>query len=147
MTKRTYQDKLANINNWVTIVNHFWELHQGELYNDSNFWDYSLHSMEAQDWWDWLEIEPALKAQYPDAFNRYPKIWDAHNDIERKLMLGKPMVKQGVKNYNFAAFRALMNIKDVVNEINGTPTKNYNKTSAKKNSPAPTTPFERLFEL
>jgi len=126
--KRNYNEKLENINNWVYITNHHWERLKGDFYNDEQFWDDSLHAM-ADDpvWWDWVETEPALRAQHPQAFSRYPFIQQATDHITRATMYGKPLVKKGVKNANFNTFRAWMNIKDVMNEINGTPTVQYPK--------------------
>lgn len=124
MAKKQYSEKLRNINLWVEIVNHHWERLNGELFNDVEFWDDTLHAMTADDWWDWVDIEPSLKIQYNDEYLRYPKLESSTEEVKKMLMLGKDVVKKNRKGKNFQGFRALMNIKDFLNDINGTPTTN-----------------------
>lgn len=146
--KRSYQDKLHNINLWVEIINYHWDRLQGELYNDPEFWDHTLHAMATEDWWDWVDIEPALRAQYPDAFQKYSYCKQATEEINKKLMLGKDIAKKGRVGKNFEAFRALMNIKDVVNHINGTPTRLFpKKPEVTVEDAKPASKFFDLFQL
>lgn len=145
--KRSYQEKLKNINIWVEIVNHYWHELHGELYNNKEFWANTLHAMEDQDWWDWLDIEPALRAQHPDAFQRYHTINQCNEQLRKKLMFGKPVTKQHRPGKNFEAFRALMNIKDIVNWINGQPTEQYTtKTINQTQEQNQPTQFQQLFD-
>lgn len=146
MSKRTYQEKLQNVNLWVEIVNYHWDRLQGELFNDEEFWDHTLHAMTNEDWWDWCDIEPALKVQHDDIFRRYSKIYEDTEYIKKKLMQSKPVTKQNQKGKNFQAFRALMNIKDIVNDINGTPTKHFQKVKAADNC-NPKNNFLSMFEF
>lgn len=128
MAKRTYDQKLANINAWVEITNYHWDRLKGEMFDDEEFWNHTLHAMIADDWWDWIDIAPALKIQYEQDWRRYPKIDISTQEVQKDLMLGKPVTKKSRKGKNFQAFRLLMNIKDFINDINGTPTKAYPKT-------------------
>ena len=127
MIKRTYTEKIQTLNDWVAITNYHWERLNGQFYNDAEAWDQTLHAMREQDWWDWVEVEPALRAQYPDSFQRYPYISQGTEHINKALMFGKALIKKDVTGANFNTFRAWMNIKDVINDINGTPTKEYPK--------------------
>lgn len=145
--KRTYQQKLANINAFVEITNYHWNRLLGWLEDDEEFWEHIFGTMTTDDWWDWVDIEPALKAQYPDEFRRYPKVHLGTEHLKKCLMFGKPIYLKDVKGANFESFRAWMNIKDVMNEINGTPTRIYTeKDRQKAQEQANPTPFERLFE-
>ena len=120
---RTYNEKLANIRAWVEIVNHHWTRLNGKLHDDEQFWSETLHAMDDRDWWDWIEIAPSLKIQYEADWRRWARGLEYDGeDIHKKLMLGKPVVRKNQKTANKQAFRLLMNIKDFINDINGTPT-------------------------
>ena len=147
-TKKTYQQKLDNINTFVEITNYHWDRLMGEMFNDKEFWEHTFGTMTNEDWWDWVEIEPALRAQHEDIFRRYPKITAGTEHINKNLMNGKKLYKKDVKGANFETFRAWMNIKDVMNDINGTPTKVYtDKDREQAHELANPTPFERLFVI
>lgn len=146
MARRTYQEKFDNITTWVEITNHHWHRLEGFMFNDEQFWDDSLHAMEDRDWWDWVEIAPALAIQYAEHWRKYPKLAEGTKEVERLLMLGKPVTKQNRKGKNFEAFRLLMNIKDFVNDISGTPTVKYDKKTDEPVDDKPSQ-FERLFSL
>ena len=143
MATRTYDQKLKNILDWVEITNHHWHQLKGEMFNDEQFWDDTLHAMTNDDWWDWCDIAPALKIQYEQEWRRYSKLDESTKEVQKDLMLGKPVTKKSRKGKNFQAFRLLMNIKDFVNDITGSPTKEY---TAKDREPQPEpTPKELLF--
>jgi len=145
MATRTYDQKLQNILDWVEITNHHWHLLKGEMYNDEQFWDDTLHAMISDDWWDWVDIAPALKIQYATEWRRYPKLDISTQEVHKDLMLSKAVTKKSRKGKNFQAFRLLMNIKDFVNDITGNPTKEY---TAKDRVPQPApTPKELLFSF
>ena len=145
MATRTYDDKLKNICDWVEITNHHWHELKGEMFNDEQFWDDTLHAMTKDDWWDWCDIAPALKIQYNKEWRSLPKLEVSTEEVKRDLMLGKAPTKKSRKGKNFQAFRLLMNIKDFVNEIAGTPTVQY---TAKDREPIPEpTPKEMLFDF
>lgn len=147
MAKRTYFQKLANVVAYVEITNYHWDRLLGEMYNDKEMWEH-LFERSNDDWWDWVDIEPVLRVQYPDSFRRFPKIDAGTEHIKTCLMKGKPLYKKDIKNANFQTFRAWMNIKDVVNDIMGTPNKEYtNKDRQEAHDKANPTPFERMFEF
>jgi hypothetical protein len=145
MAKRTYDDKLKNILDWVEITNYHWHQLKGEMFNDEQFWDDTLHAMINDDWWDWVDIAPALKIQYETEWRRYPKLDVSTQEVHKDLMLGKAVTKKSRKGKNFQAFRLLMNIKDFINDITGQPTHQY---TAKDREPVPElTPKETLFSF
>jgi len=143
MAKQTYQDKLTTINAWVEITNYHWLRLKGEMFNDEEFWDHTIHAMTNDDWWAWCDIAPSLAIQYEQEWRRYPKLHDSTQAVLKDLMLGKPVTKKSRKGKNFQAFRLLMNIKDFLNDINGTPTRQFTDRD-RQPEPEPT-PKERLF--
>lgn len=143
MARRTYDQKLTNINLWVDITNYHWHRLEGELRNDLEFWSETLHAMTEQDWWDWVDIEPSIKIQHEEYFRKYPKLTEDTREIYTKLALGKPITRKMGISKNLTAFRTLMSIKDLINDINGTPTVQY----VKKPPQPPLTPAERLFDF
>lgn len=140
---RTYQDKFNNILAWSQIVDHYWKIYQGDMYNHEDMWDNSLHAMTEDDWWDWCDIEPSIKIQYEQYYRRYPKLADDTKDIYKRLQLGKPITRKMGKSKNFTAFRCLMAIHDLFNDIQGTPTQQFTRTHKEEE----TTQFERLFDV
>ena len=145
MNSRTYDEKLKNILTWVEITNHYWNLYRSDINNKTDFWDNTLHAMTERDWWDWVEIEPALRAQHPNSFRAYPWIKDGTEHINKSLMYGKPLVKPMRPSANFNTFRAWMNIKDVVNDLVGEPTKQYPKPEEIKPEDTPKNNWQDLF--
>lgn len=146
MAKRTYNEKLSNLNLWVEIVNHHWQQLRGEIYNDKDFWQDTLHAMTDSDWWDWVDLAPALRAQHEDLWQRYPMLAVGTKEVEDLLRRSKPIVKRSAQGRNFTAFRLLMNIKDFLNDVNGTPTRLFH-SEPKPVDQGSATPFERLFEV
>ena len=148
---RTYNEKVDNVVDWVKIVNYHWTRLEGDLHNDKDFWNDTLHAMDDSDWWDWVDIMPALKAQHPDAFAKYPYAEVSTEYITKKLHKKQPVVKKNITGKNFDAFRALMNIKDVVNEIAGVPTIEFKKKRIKPPPKhikvKPDTVFHSLFDI
>jgi hypothetical protein len=145
MTTQTYDNKLKNVNTWVQITNYYWTKLQSKLYNDVEFWDNTLHSMTEQDWWDVVDVYKVIKQTHSDEFYPFPKMHEDIKDIERKLLLGKSIIRQNQKSANRTGFRAWMVMKDVLNNINGTPTVDYNSKGPGPNDDKTETPFERLF--
>ena len=142
MAKRKFQDKVANIADWVEIINYHWARLKGELHNDHEFWDDTLHAMQPEDWWDIVEAYPTMYDLHEDLFRQHGGMARDVQIIEQRLMFGKPVVKTGRKDHNFAPFRALMVLKDVVNDINETPTLKFDKVVDEE-----PTQFQKLFDL
>lgn len=147
MTKRTYKDKEEHFNQWIEIINYYWHFLKSDLYNNTDFWDNTFHSMDEQAWWDMVDVYDIIRQQYPEEFYRFPYQHEDIAWIKKKLLLGKPVIKPMAKEYNKTGFRAWMVMKDVVNNINGTPTVNYKNNPSKGPDPDPETPFERLFDI
>ena len=145
MARRTYDQKFNNIRDWVEITNYHWHRLQGEMFNDQEFWEQTLHAMTDQDWWDWVDIEPSIKIQYEEHFRRYSKLTEDTREIYTKLALGKPITRKMGVSKNLTAFRTLMAIKDLFNDIAGTPTVKYDKDKS-KDTDCDLTPFEQLFD-
>lgn len=141
MTSR-YEQNLTTVIAWTEIIDHYWHLYQGELYDHEDFWQNTLHAMTADDWWAWCDIAPSLEIQYGEHWRRYPKLKEDTLEIQRRLQLGKAITKPMGKQKNFTAFRCAMAMHDFINDCLGKPTKKYSK----KPEPEPLTPFERLFE-
>ena len=140
-----YDEKFRNCQAWSEIVDYHWHRLRGQLFNDTEFWDHTLHAMTDHDWWSWCDIEPAIAIQYEEHYGRYSKLREDTADLRRRLMLGKPITRKNGKMKNLTAFRTLMALHDLVNDINGTPTKQYPKhTDAKQED---STPFETLFDV
>lgn len=140
-----YQRKFANIEAWAEIVDYHWHRLRGEMFNDAEFWDHTLHAMTDLDWWDWVDVEPAIAIQYEEHYRRYPKLKEDTQEIRQKLMLGKPITRKNGKMKNLTAFRTLMAIHDLVNDMQGTPTRQYPKHTEQRKEH--TTPFEALFDV
>lgn len=148
MANKSYNDKLSNIKTWVEITNYHWDRLKGEMFNDEQFWDDTLHAMTSDDWWDWVDIAPSLKIQYNDEWRALPKLDVASEEVKKTLMLGKPVTKKSRKGKNFEAFRLLMNVKDFINSINGTPTRQFPKVVVEQTAEyTRTTVFHNLFEI
>lgn len=141
MTK--YQDDITIITEWSKLIDQHWHRCQGELYNDKTFWHDCIHDMPKEVWWSWVDIEPALKIQHEEIFRRFPKISDDTNYIRQRLMLGKTFNRKGVPGENTVIFRTVMTIHDIINDIEGTPTKRYVKPQPQETL----TPFEVLFDV
>lgn len=143
MARQTYKDKLTTIITWTEIVNYHWDRLKGEMYNDEEFWDDTIHAMHSDDWWAWVDIAPALKIQYEAEWRRYPKLDISTEEVKRDLMLGKAVTKKSRKGKNFQAFRLLMNIKDFLNDVAGEPTRQF--TDKDRQLQEPESPKDKLF--
>ena len=144
MPRKTFHQKVKNINDWIEIFNHYWVELEGQYHDKKQFWDDTLHSMTNEDWWDVVEAYPTLHDLHEDLFREYGYIKNDIDTIERRLMLGKPVVKPSVKNWNFPAFHAMVVLKDVLNSVNGVKLPKFDKPQAHDDT---LTPFENLFDV
>lgn len=144
MNAKTYDQKWQNIQQWTAITEHYWHQCRGELHNVKDFWNDTLHSMTADDWWDWVDIQPSIKIQYEQYYRRYANITVDTEEIRRRLMLSKHVTKERHMGYNHPAFRLFMALHDLVNDIQGTPTVQYKHQNAEPDEEL--TVFERLFD-
>ncbi len=143
MATTTYESKLAQVKLWAEITDYHWHRLKGVLHDDKEFWDDTLHAMTAADWWAWVDIEPAIRIQHSDHYRKFKYLAEDTKDIQRRLMLGKSVTAKGAKSQNFLAFRTLMAIHDLINDIAGTPTQQYDDTEPELEL----SPFERLFNV
>lgn len=143
MAKLTFDDKVAITTAVVKLVNEHWIRCKGELFNDKKFWDETLHSLNNQDWEDMMTVMDGLKAMDSSLFN-----YDANNVFERVKEI---LMKEGhsenpraldARKHKKTEFKALMNIKDIMNELAGyrPPTK-FPKDDDKPR------PFDGLFDI
>lgn len=138
---RTYDEKYQQVTTWVEIINAFWHKHQGVLNNQRDFWDTVMHSMTDQDWQDVYTVSDVLSRQHPEDFRRFPGFGEALADLNKRMMLGKAVIRQyDRQGYNKAPFKVLMSIKDKINELAGTPTQTFEKPQEEKQ---PETAHER----
>jgi len=148
--KKTYDQKLAQIQCWVDIINHHWLRLKGVLNNDKDFWADTLHSMVTEDFWDLVDVSEVLVRQHPELFRQRQKFQENIELITKRLHKGQAVVKQYAVSHNYPVFQVMMEIKDVINDINGTPTTQYTKREQEqktKQSPEEQTQFERLFDF
>lgn len=138
---RTYQEKYNQVSTWVEIINEFWSQHQGVLNNQKDFWDTVMHSMSDQDWDDVNTVADILARQYPEDFRKFPGFADALADLNKRVMLGKPVIKKfDRQSYNKSPFKVIMSVKDKMNELAGTPTLTFEKPKEVKQ---PETRYEK----
>lgn len=130
---RTFQERIHNINLWVEIINHHWQRLEGDIHNDCQTWNDTLHAMTANDHWDWVEVEPALRCIFPEIFRRYRWIEQDTHHMRQCLQRGEPLIVKYRPLKNRPCFRAWMTIKDIINEINGEPTRQYKKQGDTEN--------------
>jgi hypothetical protein len=144
MAKRTYDEKYQQVQIWIDITNHYWHVHQGILKGKDDFWNDTLHSMQEQDFWDMVDICEVLILQYPEKFGQLYKVKEHLTTIKKRLHQGKPVIKQWAVSWNNPAFHTLMEIKDVLNDLGGTPTKQFPKIKdADKDPDQPLTPYQK----
>ncbi len=104
----------------VKIVNEHWARLDGLVHNDKQFWDDTLHSLTNQDWEDMMSVMDALKAIEPELFS-----YAASTSFEEvKRVLIKEGHSQNARaldrpKHKKLEFKALMNVKDIINEISG----------------------------
>ena len=141
--RRKFQDKLNNIQSWIDIFNHYWDQLKGEYYDHKPFWDNTLHAMTNDDWWDVVDCYERLYDDYESYFRSHGYIANDIDIIKRRLNKSQPVVKPDVRDYNRPAFHVMVVYKDVLNDINGTPTVDYSKKVVKEEP----THFQTLFEI
>lgn len=144
-----FKKRLETWITWTEIANHYWQVHLGELRNQKEFWDNTLHAMPVEDWQSWCEIAPALAVQRQMEWQRYPQLAADTREVERRLLLGKPIVRQHRMGANLVAFRLFMNIKDFFNDCADQPTRHYTQSErelARTLARESKNPYHTLFE-
>lgn len=134
------KDKVLITGIWVKEVNKYWNICKGELRDHKGFWNDTLHSMTNKDWEDMMQVMDYIRATDPHMINDHAAI--VFDEVKKVLMYeahsGNPRALDARK-HKHKAFKSLMNIKDIINDITG-----YNPpTSWPKDEPP--SPYETLF--
>ena len=116
-------DGIENVNSWVNKINKHFERCRGQVNNDKLFWDECIHNKLQADWWQLIDVWKKLENDFGH-ISQVRKHKERLNNvlvppIERKLMLGAPVIRKNQKGKNFDAFRLIMQMKDLLNEIKG----------------------------
>lgn len=142
MPNYTIQEKIQVTEHIVNEINKFWIKCKGEMFNNKDFWDETLHSYTNLHWQIMLDIMELIRIEDPSCYIPF-----SHGQFEeaRKILLleghdAEPRVLDKRKNKKIA-FKTLMHIKDVFNNFTG-----YEAPTKFKPDPVPPTPFENLFE-
>lgn len=150
MARTSYKEKEQIVNAVLAVTMFHWERTLGIFDDDSEAWDDVFHSRTIEDWWDITEYAKIEVQKYPEYMGKYKYLTSDLEQVEKRLMLGKPVVKpkKDAKNYNFTTFRFWMAFKDLLNDARGTPTKQYtDKERELAYELANPTAFEAHFEF
>jgi len=150
MAKRTYAEKFEIMELVLELTMIHWERTLGIYDNDAEAWDDVFHSRTTSDWWDLVDVAKIEIQKYPEYIGKYKYLSSDLDEVERRLMLGKPVVKpkKDAKNYNFPTYRFWMAFKDLMNDRRGTPTYQYTEQERKLAwERANPTPFETMFAI
>lgn len=149
MAQRTFAQRTDNIYLWKEIAELHWERLLGEFNNDELFWNDLFHSMEHIDWEDLVEVAKGIKIAHSEETRRYPKFDYQIEVIEKRLHKCDPVIKQwNRQGYNSPATGLFMTVRDILNEINGTPTRRWtDKEKAKVRSEKEKNTFRELFSM
>lgn len=139
-----YDRDLTTVVTWVNEINQHWHRTRGDLHSDKEFWQTCMHDSN-QRWQAWSTVWPALRVQYAEHARRYPYLDQDTKDCERSLHRLKPVVKPHKPSANFAAFRAVMAIKDFLNDCADEPTVQYTAAQRVHSDRPSDEPFDRLF--
>jgi hypothetical protein len=89
--------------------------------------------MEAEDWWDVIDLARALQIQHPEELRRFNRFDMNIETVEKRLHKAQPVIKQwNRQGYNVAATGLFMTVRDVINEIKGTPTQRWTEEQRAK---------------
>lgn len=133
---------------WRDICELHWERMLGEFWGDEQFWDQLFHQMEAQDWEAVVSVAKAMQISHTNEIRPFPNFSYNIEVVEKRLHKCDPVIKKyNRQGYNKAAVSLFMAVRDVLNEINGTPTKRWtDKEREKALLDRKVTTFEQLFE-
>lgn len=141
-----YRQRRDIVMAWVEIINYHWHRLKGQVHNDPEFWQHTLYSMNAEDWWSCLAVTEVIAIKHPELVRKYPRLREDRKTIESRLNKARPVIQAKAKSYNLEPFRFLMTMKDLVNEIRGQPTPQWtDRQRALTALLEQTTQFERLY--
>lgn len=147
MATRTFEQKTDNVYLWKEICELHWERLLGEFWGDEQFWSDLFHSMEHQDWEDVLAVGKAIQVAHPEELRSFPKFSMNMEILEKRLNKLDPAIKPyNRQGYNTPAVSVFMAIRDILNEINGTPTRRWtDKDKARIQANKETNKFSDFF--
>lgn len=142
MLQYTLQEKVQIVEHIVNEMNKFWIKHKGNLRNQKDFWDETLHTFTNEDWEIMLDVMELIRLEDPNCY--LPFSIDTFQEVRKVLLLEahdrNPRALDSYKNKG-KAFKALMHVKDVFNNFAG-----YEAPTKFAPDPTPPTPFDNLFE-
>jgi hypothetical protein len=122
MTEQEFTKRYDQVNTWVNTMRPHWRHLNGNVHNDTDFWDQCIHSVPASTWTAWCEIYGDLKAGAPQSFDRHTHIYEDTVEVAKRIDLGKAITKPYDKTgRNKIVFRATMAIKDIIADISDCP--------------------------
>lgn len=122
--------KANKILDWVDAINAHWKRLEGILENDKQFWNEVYHSKTRTHWKDFVDVARELQIQpeFAEYFEQFEDFNNKLDKIEERLKTREPVIIKWQKEYNKPVFKAVMDFKDIINNINQTPTVHFKKT-------------------
>lgn len=112
----------TKVEQWVNSMRPHWKHLDGDVFNDTTFWNMCIHSVKPETWTAWCNVYNELDQFNPEYFARYTYIYEDTVVIASRLSKGEAMTKPFNKTgYNKPVFRATMAIKDIIAEITERP--------------------------
>ena len=158
MAKKTFESKFNDIMEYHATIARHWADNEGIFHGKSKVWTDIYHSRTPEFWREFVEIGHKIIDQFEAAATKYPGFYNGLDTIEARLDADKKVIiKYATDGSNTPVFKCVMEFHDLVNEINGTPTKQYKKPNPNviakpqvfKAIPKrkPTNKFNDLFDL
>lgn len=137
--------KLEDLMNWVTDVNKEFERCNGEIHGDARAWHTVYHDPQITNdrVYDWVKACQALHTMDSNIATNYQMSYINDLEVYLNKHWNKPRCfDKGIgRNRHQPAFRAFMEMKDLINRVSG-----YEPPKPKPVAPD-ATPFERLFDF
>ena len=125
MDKRTYpkceilQDKVDKLVDLIEYINGFAVKEPNGLppFNNTELWANVFHSLSNDDWWDLIDVI--------DAINEHPEHWMEESEA-KAILVAVDILRTSdklrcldTKNNKFHEWKAMMNMRDLINRIRG----------------------------
>jgi hypothetical protein len=142
MPNYTLQEKVQIVEHLMNEINKLWIKCKGEMFNNKDFWDETLHSFTNEDWSVILDVMELIRLEDPRCY--LPFSYDTFQEARKVITIeghdANPRALNARKNKK-KSFKALMHAKDCWNAFVG-----YEAPTKFKPDPVPPTPFENLFK-
>ena len=116
MQKYSLEERVELTTYVVNELNEFWIKYDGVLFNQRDFWDNTLHKFNNEDWEILMDVMALIRLEDDSCYLPYSQ--SVFDDVRKVLMMeghsGNPKALDARKHKKLA-FKALMNIRDVVN--------------------------------